>query len=150
MIPEYYDTRILLKLYTRESASERIRDWVRSRGRPILVTDLHRSEAISALRLKQFRGECSERQAAGTISHLEEDIRSRVLRQVDVDWPAAWLTCRTLAQTLAGQFGVRTLDTLHVACALSLHSTEFITSDRRQSALAAAAGFSVLNPAEPP
>jgi predicted nucleic acid-binding protein len=149
MSAAYFDTGILLNLYTLEPSSERVQEWVRGRGQPIAVTDLHLSEAVSAMRLKQFRGECTAAQAAQAIAHIEDDIRSRVLRRVDLDWPAAWLTCRTLAQTSAAQFGTRTLDTLHVACALLLHATECITSDHRQAELAATAGLAVRNPADP-
>jgi hypothetical protein len=91
---------------------------------------------------------CTAEQAGGAIQHIEDDIRSRFLRRVEVDWPAAWLTCRTLAQTSTAQLGTRTLDTLHVASALLLHASEFITSDQRQANLAAMAGLSVRNPTE--
>lgn len=142
----YYDTGILLKLYTTEPASSAVQAFVTRRGRAIPITDLHLAEAISALRLKEFRGECTAEQAGGAIVCLQDDLRTRILRLIAVDWPAVWIRCQTLARTESARCGTRTLDTLHVACALSLHAGEFITSDRRQAALARVCGLTVADP----
>lgn len=146
MIAEYYDTGILLKLYTPERESKRVRDFVVGRGRAIRITDLHVCEAVSAFRLNEFRGECTTQQATEAIAAIEEDIRARTLRLATLDWPSAWMRCQMLAQSFAGRTGVRTLDTLHVACALTLRVGEFIASDRRQLALARASGLKATNP----
>lgn len=54
-------------------------------------------------------------------------------------------TITSEAERLSAQFsatlGTRTLDILHVAAALVLGTPEFLTFDRRQQALAAAAGL---------
>ena len=42
--------------------------------------------------------------------------------------------------------GTRSLDVLHVATALVLESTHFVSYDARQLALASAAGLKVLSP----
>lgn len=52
-----------------------------------------------------------------------------------------------LARAHAAATGCRTLDTLHVACAQELGFRDFVTSDRRQAALAERLGFTVHNPA---
>jgi predicted nucleic acid-binding protein len=44
-----------------------------------------------------------------------------------------------LARRHAAVLGTRTLDILHVAAALALGATRFVTSDRRQASLAKAA-----------
>ncbi len=147
MSPDYYDTGILLKLYTVEPESPQVHRFVTKRNRPIPVSELHLSEAVSAFRLKQFRKECSPTQAADAIALLESDLRSRLLCVVDMDWTTIWASCRMLAQAEAGKCGARTLDTLHVACALSLHASLFVTSDKRQSMLARICGLRVANPA---
>lgn len=146
MTSEYYDTGVLLKLYTNEPASLAVQRFVVERGRAILVTDLHLVEATSALRLRQFRGECTPQQGAAALGCLEEDLRRRVLRRVAADWPAIWLRCLTLARAEAARHGVRTLDTLHVAAALQLNAGELVSSDTRQAALARACGLTVTDP----
>ncbi len=142
----YFDTGVLLKLYTVEPESGRIIAWVRRRGAALPVTELHTTEMVSALRLKEFRKECTSSQAMAAIACMEDDLRAGVLRPVTLDWPSAWLRCQTLAQMEAGRCGTRTLDTLHVACAMTLHARVMVTSDQRQMALAKACGLEVVNP----
>ena len=142
----YFDTGVLLKLYTTEPESDAVRRFVTARGVAIPVTDLHLSEATCALRLKQFRRECTEDQAGRAIACIDEDLAGRILRLVPLDWPSVWARCQTLVRTESARHGTRTLDALHVAAALFLHATEFITSDTRQSSLASACGLRVVDP----
>ena len=53
----------------------------------------------------------------------------------------AWETCVELARRFGPTLGVRTLDTLHVACALELKAQKFWTFDDRQARLAEAVGL---------
>jgi len=48
-----------------------------------------------------------------------------------------------LARRHVARLGCRTLDTLHVACALELGAQQFLTFDQRQEKLAKAVGLSV-------
>jgi len=143
----YYDTGILLKLYTNERESSPVRRYVINQGRVIVITDLHISEAISALRLKEFRHECSTEEATQAIACIHDDIHNRILRMTTLDWPSVWMRCQLLAQTESGRLGTRTMDSLHVASALTMNVSQFITSDSRQAALAKACGLKVINPA---
>jgi len=142
----YYDTGILLKLYTLEDESDAVRAFVTKGGEPLYLHAFHLSEAVSALRLKCLRKECSEEESAAAIADLEDDIASGVIRRVAIEWDDAWNVCRLLSQTHAAATGCRTLDALHVACARSLALREFVTSDSRQTALAARCGLSPVNP----
>jgi predicted nucleic acid-binding protein len=144
----YYDTGVLLKLYTLEKESKEIRDFVLRRRAPLFLHTLHLSECTSALKLKVFRGECDDEEANSALADIEEDVQSGVIRTVPCDWDEAWLQCRFLARTFAARTGCRTLDTLHVACALQLACRELVSTDKRQSDLARAAGLKVVNPCE--
>lgn len=137
----YYDTGVLLKLYTEEPASDAVRAHVVRRGQPLLFTSLHLSECVSALQLKAFCGECTAADAAAAALDVEADLASGVLRRAGIDWEAAWGHCRILSAAHTAEAGCRTLDALHVACALQLGCREFVTSDARQSKLAAKAGL---------
>jgi predicted nucleic acid-binding protein len=53
----------------------------------------------------------------------------------------AFELCTDLARRYGPKFGMRTLDTLHVACALELKAERFWTFDERQAKLAKAAGL---------
>lgn len=53
----------------------------------------------------------------------------------------AFELCAELARRHGPKLGMRTLDTLHVACALELKADRFWTFDERQAKLAKAAGI---------
>lgn len=149
MTAVYFDTGVLLKLYTSEPESSAVQNFVTTRGQAIAVTELHLTEATSAFRLKEFRGECSADQSSAALGSIEDDLRARLLRRTAVDWPEIWTRCQMLARTETARHGTRTLDTLHVAAALHLGSSEFVSTDRRQTALARACGISVVDPLAP-
>jgi predicted nucleic acid-binding protein len=142
----YFDTGVLLKLYTGEQESGNVEHFVHSRGEKLSVTDLHISESVSALKLKVFRKECHEEEAAAGIALIMDDLKSGVLQLVDVDWNRVWQECRLLSEKFASTSGVRTLDALHVAVARLSGAEEFVTSDSRQSNLAARIGLLVIDP----
>jgi predicted nucleic acid-binding protein len=53
----------------------------------------------------------------------------------------AFELCTELARRHGAKLGMRTLDTLHVACALELKAERFWTFDERQGKLAKAQGM---------
>jgi predicted nucleic acid-binding protein len=53
----------------------------------------------------------------------------------------AFELCAELARRHGSQIGMRTLDTLHVACALELKAEQFWTFDERQKKLAKTQGM---------
>jgi predicted nucleic acid-binding protein len=53
----------------------------------------------------------------------------------------AFELCADLARRYGPKLGTRTLDSLHVACALELKAERFWTFDERQGKLAKAAGL---------
>jgi predicted nucleic acid-binding protein len=140
----YYDTGILLKLYTPEAGSDAVRKFVIRHKQALLFSSLHLSECVSALQLKCFRKECGESEAAAAILDLEADQAAGVLRKPFIEWEEAWTECRNLSTAHAATTGCRTLDALHVACAKQLGVREFVTSDARQMKLAGKAGLRVL------
>jgi predicted nucleic acid-binding protein len=53
----------------------------------------------------------------------------------------AFELCADLGRRYGPRLGMRTLDTLHVACALELNAKQFWTFDERQAKLAKAQGL---------
>jgi predicted nucleic acid-binding protein len=142
----YYDTGILLKLYMGEASSEAVQHFVHSRGESLAVTDLHLSECVSAMKLRAFRRECRDEEASEGIGLIMEDLKSGVLRLIEVDWPRTWHECRLTSEKFASSTGVRTLDALHVATARLCGAQELVTTYARQSRLAARVGLRVIDP----
>jgi predicted nucleic acid-binding protein len=143
---DYFDTGIVLKLYTSEPESAAVQVFVHGRAQALPVTELHQAEYTSALRLKQFRGEASEDEVTQALQLWEHDLRVGVLRLIAVDWNAVWSECVKLADGHASATGCRTLDTLHIANARVLGFQRLITSDRRQAAMATRVGLTVMDP----
>lgn len=87
-----------------------------------------------------------------TISQAEADIVFDTLNRdradglwVETPMPEnAFEVCADLGRRYGPKFGMRTLDTLHVACALELKAERFWTFDDRQAKLAKAQGMKVL------
>ena len=110
-------------------------------GLPILwVTPLNRAEFAHAIQHHVFRGRISPENAAAIWRDFEDDCLQGIW--VLIDLPAnTFETTIRLARRYGPTLGVRTLDSLHVACALELGAEEFWTFDERQSKLAQAAGL---------
>jgi predicted nucleic acid-binding protein len=142
----YYDTGVLLKLYTEERESSAIRDFVTQRNERIPFHSLHHGECTSALELKAFRGECTREQSASALADVEDDLANRVLLPVAIDWVVAWRMCREMARAFAAETGCRTLDTLHIACARFLSIRDIVTTDSRQLHLAERVGMRPVHP----
>jgi hypothetical protein len=66
-----------------------------------------------------------------------------VLAAVDPHLSEVMIEAERLSALHSGILGTRSLDVLHVACALVLGGSDFLTFDIRQGALAKAAGLKV-------
>jgi predicted nucleic acid-binding protein len=109
--------------------------------RPLVwITPLNRAEIANAIHRYVFRGAISAVDARRSWSNFEQDRINGVW--TDVGFPnSVWDTSITLSGRFGAVFGVRTLDSLHVACALELKAQKFWTFDERQARLAEAVGL---------
>ena len=106
----------------------------------VLVTPFHRAELANAIFQRAFRGKISEADAQVTYADFEQDCETGVW--VITQAPdSTYSTCANLAKRHVPRLGVRTLDSLHVACALELKAQRFWTFDERQARLAEAVGL---------
>ena len=106
----------------------------------IWVTPLNRAEIANAIQRYIFRGAISAVDARLAWFNFEKDRMSGIW--TDVDLPISlWDRSIALSMRYGAQFGVRTLDSLHVACALELRAQKFWTFDDRQIRLAEAVGL---------
>ena len=138
----YLDTSALLKLYIREPGSESVQHALESQEQPVPVPDLLHWEFVNALRLKVFWGEVDSR----TVDHLVALFDDRVLRGQyvvpEIDRARLTTDVRELSRHTE-TIGSRSLDVAHVAVALQLQVSTFLTFDDRQGALAENAGLVV-------
>jgi len=111
------------------------------RQRPhIYVTPLILAEWAHALAGQVFRGQMSASNAQ-RIGRAFENDRNNGLWLNTAMPEQAFDICVDLARRYGPKLGVRTLDSLHVACALELKAERFWTFDERQAKLAKAEGL---------
>jgi predicted nucleic acid-binding protein len=135
----YADTTFVVSLYATDAHSAEAR---RRMVAPPLVwfTPLHQAECAHAIAQHVFQGKISSAGAQELNRHLKEDRATGLW--VEVELPeGVFDVCADLARRYAPRLGVRTLDSLHVACALQLKAEQFWTFDERQAKLAKAVGL---------
>jgi len=82
-------------------------------------------------------------EATQMLRDLDSDLRNNVLKAVPVDWAVAHHLAEDLSARYTVSGGHRLADILHVATALHLGKTEFLTFDVNQQRLAEAVGLIV-------
>jgi predicted nucleic acid-binding protein len=138
----YLDTSALLKLYIREQGSEAVQAKVASQDLPLPIWEIQEMELINALRLKAFWQEITATQAETQIELFQKRRRQGFYYFPDIERPDLMNTFRRLSAETP-RLGCRTMDILHVACAIEISATEFLTFDQRQHSLALHAGLKV-------
>jgi predicted nucleic acid-binding protein len=135
----YADSSLVTAFYLYDTHSaEAIR---RMASRPLIVlSTLNRAELANALYRQAFLGKVSASDAQFAWNNFESDLAVGVW-QLNPFPNSAWDTCADLARRHGPTLGIRTLDSLHVACALELGARRFWTFDERQARLAQAAGL---------
>ena len=135
----YTDTSFLVSLYLSDSNSH-IADKMLQGASYFPLTPLHRAEWLHATGQNVFRGAITEVRSKELRALFEGDAESGLWRDTALPEHAFDL-CADLARQYGSKFGMRTLDTLHVACAIELKAERFWTFDERQRKLAKAAGL---------
>jgi predicted nucleic acid-binding protein len=140
----YVDPSALSRLYVHQAGSREMSEW-RSRTRGSLpVTHHGRVEMVNMVALAVFRKELTKKQAEEAWSNLDEDFVTGRLTQVDLLWRGALTRAAALSRAHSIRLGTRSLDVLHVSCALELSLRSFLTFDERQRTLARAVGLKVI------
>ncbi len=137
------DTSFLFSLYGNDAHTSRAVRFMKMRESPLTLTVLSEYELGNALRFAEFRKGIAPGDAALFCAQFEADrssgrLRIQICNLADVVEEAKRLSA---THTLKG--GHRGFDILHVATALLLGVTEFLTFDANQRKLAEAEGLKV-------
>jgi predicted nucleic acid-binding protein len=135
----YADTSVLVSLYVWDSHLPVAKELMRSNPR-VFFTPFHLAECFHAIAQQVFQRRMTTHQAQCSYRDLQSDLNSGVWLEVPMP-ESAFVHCAELARSQGPKFGIRTLDSLHVACALELKAERFWTFDERQARLAKAAGL---------
>jgi predicted nucleic acid-binding protein len=137
------DTSFLFSLYGNDAHTPRAVAWMKSQRSALTLTSLGEYELGNALRFSEFRKGLAPGEAALFWAQFEADraggrIQIQLCNLADVVDEAKRLSS---TRTLTG--GHRGFDILHVASALKLNATHFLTFDGNQKKLAEAEGLVV-------
>jgi predicted nucleic acid-binding protein len=105
----------------------------------LALTSWQRCELQNAIRLSVWRGNCDAAAAKRALEKIAADIVAGNLTETPLVWPDVLRIADELSEKHTAVLGVRSLDLLHVAAAVSLNVKTFLTCDGRQLALARAA-----------
>ena len=139
----YADTSFLVSLYVPDANSAKALAAARRLRFPLVLSSLGELEFVNSLALRVFRKELTSPQAASALAHFRQDIMTGAIRIAPIPI-AAFEEGKHLSQKHSAYLGTRTLDLLHVAAAITLHTKRFYTFDRAQAKLARLLGLRVI------
>jgi predicted nucleic acid-binding protein len=147
----FFDSSALAKLYHPEAGSDSVNRIFRERSRLIFVAKLALIELISVAGVKQRTGSLTREGAAVflrqvTVSAALGDFLIHPMHRQDYE------TASRLLTDYSAKHNLRTLDALHLACAIRRRTKSgiecFVTADRALAEVAALDGFDVVIPGE--
>ena len=139
----YADSGFLCSLYAPDAHTQRAVARMARQSLPLPFVWLHQLELRNALRLRVFRAEITPAQRDASLNAMLADRSGGMLAVVAPPLAEVMIEAERLSALYSETLGTRSLDVLHVASALVLGRSEFLTFDNRQGALASAAGLKV-------
>jgi len=139
----YLDTSVLFSLYVPDANTPAAISKTRAASRPLFCSDFAEFEFVNALSLRLFRRELSPSEIKEVLSFFRQDLESGSLRYAAIP-SAAFQRAKDIARQHTPNLGTRSLDILHVASAMALGASQFITFDEKQAKLASALGLRLL------
>lgn len=140
----YFDSGVLVKNYCEEADTAKAISLIIAEQLPLPITRLQEAEVRNALRLKLFRNEITKSELDQALKLLDTDLREGRFEKCPHTENGIYRRAEHLSRLHTSEIGARMLDILHVAAALEIGSTRFISFDQRQRAIAKKAGLKVL------
>jgi predicted nucleic acid-binding protein len=137
----YADTGFLCSLYAPDAHTGAVVARIERQTLPLPFTWLHQLEFRNALRLRVFRREITPAQRDASLNAMLADLAAGVLVHAATPLTDLATEAERLSALHSETLGTRSLDILHVAAALVLGLSEFLTFDCRQHSLALASGL---------
>ena len=144
------DTSFLFSLYRRQAQSQRAIAFMGKLTGPLPASSLLLLELRQSMRF-QVRLHSQDKtkgfpkhEASQMLKDLQSDLRAKVLEVLPVDWSGVHQLAEGLSARYTEQRGHRLADILHVATALHLGATEFLTFDANQKLLAESESMNVV------
>lgn len=140
-----FDTSALVKIFHNEEGSERTRELILNAQNNLYILDIAQIEYFSAIFRRYRNHELSKKSLNIAISGFEKEISHYCIEPIT---PLVIKEAQNLIFSYGDKFGLRTLDSLHLA-AFSLISSEdwiFVCCDSILSCVTEECQFTVFNP----
>jgi predicted nucleic acid-binding protein len=145
----YPDTSFLCALYRQQTNSGKAAVFFQAMAGPLEITPLLLYEFRQAVRFQSrlHRHDHTKgypaHQAGKMLADLQSDLAAGALTLITAPWPLVHDTAERLSALHTEMHGYRSMDILHVATALELGATDFLTFDANQRQLAIGEGLNV-------
>lgn len=137
------DTSFLFSLYGNDANSAQALAWTSANRLPLTVSIFNEYELGNALRFAEFRKGIAVGAAALYWAQFEADRAAGRLAAQVCNLAAVLADAKRISASRSLKGGHRSFDILHVAAALQLKATDFLTFDGNQKKLAKAEGLHV-------
>ena len=138
------DSSLVVALYLNEADSVRADVACASVAPPIRLTDLHRVEISNAFQRAVKNGRISAEQAELLWHDFTADVLAGRFEIVAIDHATVFARTLALTQKHTAITGTRSLDLIHIATALEIGATDFLSFDNRQRQTAISEGLKVI------
>lgn len=137
----YVDTSFFVSLYVQDVHSPKA--WALMNSKPVIsLTPLHSAEFFHAIARQVFVCRITRSDANSVYDDFRRDKNAGLWFEAPLPERSLEM-CEELGRRYGQTIGIRTLDSLHVACALELKAERFWTYDERQAKLARAEGLKI-------
>ena len=137
------DTSFLFSLYGRDSRTPEAVAYLGQSRQPVAISILNEFELENSIRLSIVSRRIDFRMAAGMFADYAADKEQGKVVLVDCDLSEVMAQAKGLSLAHSQRGVHRAYDILHVAAALRLGATEFLSFDANQRKLANGAGLKV-------
>jgi len=138
----YADSSFIVALYLQQESSVAAAAFLKRSRQPLPFTPWHRLEVRNAIRLSVFHKLIEASQAFTQLKLVDMDLRDEtLLMHTAVDWVEVLRAAEKLGAAHSETIGCRSGDLFHVAAAVELGCSHFVTFDERQRKMAQWAGL---------
>lgn len=139
----YADSSFLVSLSVEDGNTAAARRFMIKHQHALPFNPLHRLEVRNGIRLRVQRQELDASGRDAAHRQIEDDLAEGLLIHQAMPWTEALRRAEALSAAHTEQLGTRAADTLHVATAALTGAIRFLSFDKKQRALAHAAGLEV-------
>lgn len=136
----YVDTSFLFSLYVADSHSAHAAGMMSRTVLPVYISDFGEFEFANAVYWQVFLKNLRATRVRGVLNLLSQDVLAGAIHVSPIS-ASAIERAKRVSRANTSSFGCRTLDVLHVGCALALQAQAFYTFDQRQAKVASAVGL---------